>query len=103
MKNFLLILVAIQILFSCKNKNIPDRNYESEGFVKAEIIKYEVESCGYLIQLNDSQLLSPEKLSDEFKKDKLTIWVKYTFLKQKSPSICMAGKPVKIDEIIIRK
>ncbi len=103
MKNFLLILITIQILFSCKNNNIPLRNYESEGFVKAEVIKYEVESCGYIIKLQDNQLLSPENLIENFKKDKLTVWVKYTFLKQKSPSICMAGKPIKVDEIAERK
>ncbi len=103
MKNIFLVIVTIQFLFSCKNKNIPIRNYENEGFVKAEIIKYEVESCGYLIKLEDNLLLSPEILSEDFKKDKLMVWLKYSILKQKSPSFCMAGKPIKVEEIAERK
>ena len=76
-------------------------NYEKEGYVKAIIINYKVESCGFVIELADKEKtkFAPEKLADNFKKDKQKIWVKYTLVKKQPMSTCMAGKLIEVLDI----
>jgi hypothetical protein len=95
-------------LFTCKvtaQEKKHKVNYEKEGYVKAIVIKYEVESCGYLIELTDKAKtkITPYKLPDEFKKDKEKVWLKYTLAKKQLPSTCMAGKQAEIEDIKKRK
>jgi hypothetical protein len=80
-------------------------NYAKEGYVKAVVIKYEVESCGFLIELagKEKTKLAPDKLNDDFKKDKLKIWIKYTLAKKQLPGACMAGKQCEVADIKRRK
>lgn len=80
-------------------------NYEREGYVKAIVVHYEIESCGYFIELADKAKtrLAPHKLPDEFKKDKGKVWVKYTIAKKQLPSTCMVGKQAEVTDIQKRK
>lgn len=80
-------------------------NYAKEGYVKAKVIKYEVESCGYLIELADKEKtkLLPDKLDDVFKKNNQKIWVKYNLAKKQLPGTCMAGKQCEVLDVKKRK
>ena len=80
-------------------------NYAKEGYVKAKIIKYEVESCGFLIELADKEKtkLSPDKLAEDFKKNNLKVWVKFVPVKKQMMGTCMAGKQCEMVDIRRRK
>lgn len=80
-------------------------NYEKEGYVKACIISYQVEGCGFMVELEDKEKtkLLPANLPEEFKKDKEKVWVKYTIAKKQLPSVCMAGKQAEIEEVKRRR
>ncbi|MHB8261706.1 MAG: hypothetical protein ACYDCN_15365 [Bacteroidia bacterium] len=80
-------------------------NYEREGYVKAVVVHYEIESCGYFIELADKARtrIAPHKLPDEFKKDNEKVWIKYTLAKKQLPSTCMAGKQAEVTDIQKRK
>ena len=80
-------------------------NYEKEGYVKAIVIDYKVDGCGFLLELSDAQKtkLTADNLTEEFKKDQQKIWVKYTPKKNQLPSTCMAGKQVEITAIKKRR
>ena len=80
-------------------------NYAKEGYVKARVIKYEVESCGFLIELTDKEKtkLSPDKLEEGLKKNNLKIWIKYTLSKKQLMGTCMAGKQCEVIDIRRRK
>ncbi|MCD6065349.1 MAG: hypothetical protein K0S33_175 [Bacteroidetes bacterium] len=96
MKN--LIVLFVLLLAGCKSaKNTTD--YAAQGYVKATVIKYEVESCGYLLQLEGEKKLMPQNLSEGFKKDGMAVWVKYETLKKQPMSTCMAGQVVTITDI----
>jgi hypothetical protein len=77
------------------------KNYEAEGFVKAEIKKYDVDGCGFMLFLNETKKLNPKNLDEKFKKEGLKVWVKYT-VDKKVMSICMAGENVTITAIELR-
>ncbi len=92
-------LISIAPLFfnSCKSKK---EVFLKEGFVQATVIKYEVESCGYILQLNADEKIMPNKeLETEFKVDKMPVWVKYTVQSKAKNTTCMAGKLAEITEI----
>jgi len=76
-------------------------NFKKEGYVKARVINYKVDGCGFLIELADKTKtkLAPEKLTDEFKKDKQKVWIKYMPVKKQPMSTCMAGKLVELLDI----
>ncbi len=92
-------LILFSLVFaSCKTKKAAV-DYSNEGFVKATVIKYEVESCGYILQLENEKKLMPENLAAEFKKDKLIIWIKYETPKKQPMTTCMAGTVVKLTDV----
>jgi len=76
-------------------------NYSKEGYVKARVIKYDVDGCGYLLQLEDKKKtkLAPTKLNDEMIKHGRKVWVKYTPVKKPLMSTCMAGQQVEVIDI----
>jgi hypothetical protein len=80
-------------------------NYAKEGYVKAKVIKYEVENCGFMIELADKgkTKIAPDKLDDAYKKNGLKIWVKYSLSKKQAMGTCMAGKQAEIVDIRKRK
>lgn len=96
------LLITYRVSAQEKKQKI---NYEKEGYVKAVVIHYQVEGCGYLIELADKAKikLAPDKLADEFKKDKEKIWIKYTLVKKQPMSTCMAGKLAEVIDVKKRK
>ncbi|MDP2387780.1 MAG: hypothetical protein Q8M29_15515 [Bacteroidota bacterium] len=98
MKIFRLLILLSVIFVSCKTKKAA-ADYTKEGYVKATVIKYEVESCGYILQLEGEKKLMPQNLADEFKKDKLVIWIKYETPKKQPMTTCMAGTVVKLTDV----
>jgi len=91
-------LVALKSRAQEKPKKI---NYKNEGYIKAQIINYNVDGCGFLIELCDKtkSKFAPEKLADNFKKDKQKIWIKYAVVKKQPLSTCMTGKLVEVLDI----
>jgi len=99
---FALLLITLHVNAQEKKHKI---HYEKEGYIKAVVIYYNVENCGYLIELTDKAKtkITPDKLADEFKKDKAKIWIRYIVAKKQFPSSCMAGKQAEIIDIQKRK
>lgn len=102
-----LIIIALSLLTFKGNAQEKKQkiNYAKEGYVKALVIHYAVEGCGYLIELTNKEKtkIAPDKLADEFKKDKTKIWIKYTIAKKQPMSTCMAGKLAEIIDVKKRK
>ncbi len=101
-----LLVIALLFMFKVNAQEKAKKiNYEKEGYVKAIVIHYKVEGCGYLIELTDKAKtkIAPDKLADEFKKDKEKVWVKYTLAKKQPMSTCMAGKLAEIVDVKKRK
>ncbi len=89
------LLVLIIFLSSCKvnvNSNRP------EGAIEAMILRSELAGCTWLIQTEAGLMLEPDKIEDEFQKDKLKVWVAFQTAKGRM-SVCMGGKPVIISYI----
>jgi len=59
-----------------------------------------LDGCGFLIIINNVELL-PKNLSEEFKENNLSVWVKYHNAKS-TQTTCMKGKPILIDDIKLR-
>jgi hypothetical protein len=107
-----MLLFSLTVLGQKKPKTKPEPlipDPPKEGFIKATVIKYEVESCGFLLQVDgktrkDPKMkLQPENMAEEFKKNKLKVWVKYVVPKSQPITTCMAGQVVKIEAMKIRK
>src|SRR5437899_1068919 len=92
-KLFLFFTFSLLAFASIAQEKKQNSNPAKEGFVKATIIDYKVDGCGFLIQFADKQKtkLVPEKLSDDLKKDKLKVWVKYSLAKKQLMGTCNAG------------
>ena len=98
-------LIGIAFLLFTGKVNAQEKkhkvNYEKEGYVKALVIKYNVEDCGFIIELDDKEKtkLTPYKLPNEFKKGKEKVWIKYSIVKTQLPSTCMTGRQVELEDI----
>ena len=102
-RNVLLLFVMFSTLaFSAHAQDKKHKiNFKKEGYTKAVVINYNVDGCGFLLQLTDEQKtkLMPEKLPDDFKKDKKKVWIKYALLKKQPITTCMAGKMIELFDI----
>ena len=107
----LIFLLAITGLVSChckqkvSGKTVPietTRDFPAEGYVKATVIHYELDGCGYLLQLEDGKKLEPDALPESFRKENTLVWIKYE-IRKGATSICMAGIMVTVADIQIRK
>lgn len=101
----IICLALISALQSCfmdrglkgiNTESIAD-THEQNGFVKATIINYTLDGCSFMFLLEDGKKLEPVNLLDEYKKDKINVWIKYQHYK--GNSICMAGEMVTITAI----
>lgn len=107
LKNILRISLMLIILIaaSCKSKKevtTDNRDYLKEGFTSGTVINYTLDGCSWMIKLDENNMFEPKNLQEEYRKENLKIWFKYT--KPKNPvSICMAGDMIEITEIHIRK
>ena len=91
--------------FSLSAQETKKINYVKEGYEKAIIIDYKVDGCGFMIQLMDKRKskISPDKLPDEFKKEKMKVWIKYSSSKKQPITTCMAGHFCDLIDIKPRK
>jgi hypothetical protein len=72
---------------------------EAQGFVKAMVISYEVDGCGYMLELSsDKSRLEPDGLQPEYQKDSMNVWIKYKANPDRM-SVCMAGATIDLLEI----
>ena len=85
------------------------KNFAAEGYTKASIQLYQIDGCKFVLQLDsiikgddEGKRLEPLNLKEEFKKDKLLVWVKYV-VKKGAVSTCMIGQVVDISEMELRK
>jgi hypothetical protein len=98
LNNIIVLYSLIMIYFSCKNHlkqtsiRYTEQGYE-EGVIKDDS---NIAGCGYSILLANEQLITPQNLPDNFKKDNLKVWVKYTVLPKQPITNCMRGKVVNI-------
>jgi hypothetical protein len=100
-KHTKLFVIAIFTLLvvACKHqKAVSDTDMEAQGFVKAMVVSYDVDGCGYLLQLTDKSRLEPDGLQPEFQKDSLPVWIKYKAAPDRM-SVCMAGATIDLLEI----
>ena len=78
-------------------------DFANQGYLRGRVIYNEVDGCGYMIQMGDGTKLEPsKKLSADFQKNNLDVWVKYTS-KKGAVSTCMAGQVVDITDIQLRR
>lgn len=76
-----------------------DTEMETEGFVKAMVVKYDVDGCGYMLELvSDKSRLEPDGLQPDFQKDSMKVWIKYKSAPDRM-SVCMAGATIDLLEI----
>ena len=108
-------LALLVLLFSCHRKNPADNKttppeqvavkkdsvkteepktegyYIARKFKKATVIDMrELDGCQFMLQLDSTHRLEPTNLAEEFKKNKLPVWIKYIEEKDLA-SICQAG------------
>ncbi len=104
LKNIILITFIV-LTNACSHKTMSVQSLASEekaNFIKATIINYTLDGCGWMLQLEDEKKLQPVNLNNEFKKENLKVWVQYQPVKQ-GMSICMAGEIITITTIELRK
>lgn len=102
MKIHLLITSTVLVFLACTGTKTSNTAKEiPEGAVKAEVRKYDVDGCGYMLFLEDGKKLNPDNLPEEFKKEGLKVWIVYG-IKKDAMSICMAGDNVRISRITLR-
>ncbi|MBI2270926.1 MAG: hypothetical protein HYU69_11335 [Bacteroidetes bacterium] len=85
---------------TAKKQEVPD--YEKAGYARATVIKYEVDGCGYLLQLGSGKKLEVLSLPEELKQEKKEVWIKYE-LDKNAASICMAGDIIKLTDYKVIK
>ena len=106
-KAIILNLALLSIMPSCKTTNnlpivvIEEPVSPYASYTKAIVIKYSLDGCNWMLQLEDGKKLEPRNLKDEFKKENLKVWVTYqTF---NDYSFCMAGDIINIEDIALRE
>lgn len=98
--NILVTLLCAVVLASCvvKKATVSDTDMEAQGFVKAMVISYDLDGCGFMLELADKSRLEPDGLQPEFQKDSTNVWIKYKAAPDRM-SICMAGATIDLLEI----
>ena len=98
-----LSLCAI-ITYSCKVKQqAPTQvDYAALGYTAATVINYELDGCQWMLEMADGKKFEPNNMQEEFRKDKIKVWIKYTVVKG-AMTICMAGTVIKLSDIKERK
>lgn len=98
-KLFVIAILATLFTACMQKKTVSDADMEAKGFVKAMVVKYDVDGCGYMLQLlSDKQRLEPDGMQPEYQKDSLNVWIKYTVVPDRM-SVCMAGSTIDLLEI----
>ncbi len=96
------VVVILSILTNvCSCRTATPSIETTAGYTLATVIKYPVDGCSYLLQLENGKKLEPENLQARYKKNNLKVWVKYRYYQGNSS--CMAGEMVTITHIITKK
>lgn len=112
-KYYLLTLLIVTVLgFSachCKKKaggetksELIQRDFEKEGYAKATVKASELAGCNFLLKLENNKNLEVSGLTEEFQKDNLAVWIKYS-IKKNAVSTCQAGQMVELSDIQLRQ
>jgi hypothetical protein len=102
----LALFLSLYVFQSCHKKALSSsasfqapKDYAGMGYTAATLVKFDVDGCKWLIQLESGQKLVPSKLpGTEFLYDGTKVWVKYT-LKKGAMGICMAGDVIELTGI----
>ena len=103
MKKSIIFSILILVLVSCncnKKTVVAETKKLENGFKKAVVYKTNLEPCSYKLQVNET-FFDPINLKEDFKKDKLKVWVKYS--KSRMKNRCSDLLPINIQEMEIRK
>jgi hypothetical protein len=99
---FLLLCFAAAALSGCSKKTLsqkPEAESRYEGYQKATVKNFKGrDGCDFALQLETGENLEPGNLPEEFQKDDLPVWVRYSVRKNMA-SICMIGKMVTVTDI----
>ena len=80
-------------------ESVPVVDYEKEGYVSAYVKDMRaLDGCDHLLVLDSGKKLQPTKLEEDFKRDNLKVWVKYSVSKGLA-GICMSGTIVNLSAI----
>lgn len=86
------------------NAQTKKRDWINDGFIKATVIKSEIENCGFLLENENKERLMPmNEWNKKLKKNNVRVWLKYHSPKGNIMSTCMGGKAIEIEEIYKRK
>lgn len=103
LKQIVLILLVV-LTASCSKKVAGLKSFPEEtkeGYIKATVVNLTLDGCSWMLQLEDGKKLEPVNLKEEFKKDKLNVWIQYQ-VKKGGMSVCMAGEVITISDIKLR-
>jgi hypothetical protein len=102
---FLFILLLFPACKGSKKSTAaePKKDYAGMGYAQATVIKYDVDGCKWLLQLDEVHKLVPASpLPAAFQQENIPVWVKYT-LKKGGAGFCMAGEIIELGDIKHRK
>ena len=103
MRKLTLLFTVLTSVFivACVTKKVTasDTDMEAQGFVKAMVIRMDLDGCGYMLELaGDKTKLEPDGLQPEYQTDSLNVWIKYKAAPDRM-SVCMAGQTIDLLEI----
>jgi len=103
---FYTVTLLLIIFYSCGPAiqeiatNNANYNLDTSKMTQARVIDYsDLDGCSFILELDDGSKLQPLVLPEEFKKNGITVYVTFSFVKQ--PGVCMVGKIIEIDKITI--
>ena len=101
---FCCITLGAITISSCKHKQKvePEIDYAALGYTSATVLNYELDGCQWMLEMADGKKYEPNNMQEEFRKDKMKVWIKYTVAKG-AMTICMAGTVIKLSDIKERK
>jgi len=109
-RSFFLLCVVVSGVGACHPKVVPvgsagpepiktEVGFIEQGFKKGTIVDMTgLDGCSFMIKLKNGKTLEPNQLDDQFKKEGMLVWVRYSIPKSIN-SICMAGQLVTLTAI----
>lgn len=91
------------LALSCHKKTTPvavitDSELQALNYIPAKVTSQSgLAGCGFMLILEDGQMLEPVNLNDTLKQDQLRLWVKYQ-VEKKGMSVCMMGTMVRVQD-----
>jgi hypothetical protein len=95
-KSIWVLLLVFEIACSKHRAVVKSSNFAD--YIKATVIEWKVDGCDWMLELDEPNKIQPINLSNDFKKDGLKVWIKYS-VEKGAVSTCMAGQIVKLVDI----